>query len=33
MSQTEPATAVISRTDPNKQKSIVSLPELGAIPR
>jgi uncharacterized RmlC-like cupin family protein len=29
MSQTEPATAVISRTDPNEQESVVLLPELG----
>jgi uncharacterized RmlC-like cupin family protein len=33
MSQTEPATAVISRTDPNEQESVVLLPELDAIPR
>ncbi len=33
MSQTEPATAVISRTDPNEQESVVMLPELDAIPR
>jgi uncharacterized RmlC-like cupin family protein len=32
MSQTEPATAVISRTDPNEQESVVLLPELDAIP-
>ena len=32
MSQTEPATAVISRTDPNEQESVVMLPELDAIP-
>jgi uncharacterized RmlC-like cupin family protein len=31
MSQTEPATAVISRTDPNEQESVVMLPELDAI--
>ena len=31
MSQIEPATAVISRTDPNEQESVVMLPELGAI--
>ena len=33
MSQIEPATAVISRTDPNEQESVVMLPELDAIPR
>jgi uncharacterized RmlC-like cupin family protein len=33
MSQTEPATAVISRTDPNEQESVVMLPELDAIQR
>jgi uncharacterized RmlC-like cupin family protein len=31
MSQTEPATAVISRTDPNEQESVIMLPELDAI--
>ena len=31
LSQTEPATAVISRTDPNEQESVVMLPELDAI--
>ncbi len=31
MSQTEPATAVVSRTDPNEQESVVMLPELDAI--
>ena len=31
MSQIEPATAVISRTDPNEQESVVMLPELDAI--
>jgi uncharacterized RmlC-like cupin family protein len=31
MSQTEPATAVISRTDPNEQESVALLPELDAI--
>jgi uncharacterized RmlC-like cupin family protein len=30
-SQTEPATAVIARTDPNEQESVVMLPELDAI--
>jgi uncharacterized RmlC-like cupin family protein len=29
--QTEPATAVIARTDPNEQESVVMLPELDAI--
>ncbi|MGB7973146.1 MAG: cupin domain-containing protein [Roseiarcus sp.] len=31
LSQTEPATAVVSRTDPNEQESVVMLPELDAI--
>lgn len=31
MSQTEPCVAVISRTDPNEQESVVLLPELDAI--
>jgi len=31
MSETEPATAVVSRTDPNEQESVVLLPELDAI--
>ena len=31
MSQTDPATAVISRTDPNEQESVVMLPELDTI--
>lgn len=31
MSETEPATAVISRTDPNEQESVVMLPELDAL--
>jgi len=30
-SQTEPCVAVISRTDPNEQESVVLLPELDAI--
>jgi uncharacterized RmlC-like cupin family protein len=30
-SQTEPATAVVARTDPNEQESVVMLPELDAI--
>jgi uncharacterized RmlC-like cupin family protein len=31
MSETEPATAIISRTDPNEQESVVLMPELDAI--
>jgi uncharacterized RmlC-like cupin family protein len=31
MSPTEPATAVVSRTDPNEQESVVMLPELDTI--
>jgi uncharacterized RmlC-like cupin family protein len=31
MSQTEPCTALISRTDANEQESVVLLPELDAI--
>jgi uncharacterized RmlC-like cupin family protein len=31
MSQTEPCTAVIARTDPNEQESVVLLPELEAL--
>jgi uncharacterized RmlC-like cupin family protein len=31
MSETEPATAIVSRTDPNEQESVVLLPELDAI--
>ena len=31
MSETEPATAVVSRTDPKEQESVVVLPELDAI--
>src|SRR5579872_4868719 len=31
MSETEPATAIVSRTDPNEQESVVVLPELDAI--
>jgi uncharacterized RmlC-like cupin family protein len=31
LSQTEPCAAVISRTDPNEQESVVLLPELDAI--
>jgi uncharacterized RmlC-like cupin family protein len=31
MSLTEPCTALISRTDPNEQESVVLLPELDAI--
>jgi uncharacterized RmlC-like cupin family protein len=31
MSQTEPCVAVVSRTDPNEQESVVLLPELDAL--
>ena len=31
LSQTEPATAIVARTDPNEQESVVLLPELDAI--
>ncbi len=31
LSQTEPATAVVARTDPNEQDSVILLPELEAI--
>lgn len=31
MSATEPATAVVARTDPNEQESVVLLPELDAL--
>ena len=31
MSKTEPATAVVSRTDPNEQESVVLLPDLDQI--
>ena len=31
MSETEPATAVVSRTDPNEQESVVLLPELDRV--
>jgi len=31
LSSTEPCTAVISRTDPNEQESVVLLPELEAL--
>jgi uncharacterized RmlC-like cupin family protein len=30
-SQTEPATAIVARTDPNEQESVVMLPELDGI--
>jgi uncharacterized RmlC-like cupin family protein len=33
LSQSEPATAVVARTDPNEQESVVLLPELEAIHR
>lgn len=31
MSETQPATAVVSRTDPNEQESVVMLPELDSV--
>ena len=31
LSQTEPAIAVVARTDPNEQESVVMLPELDGI--
>ncbi len=31
LSQTEPATAIVARTDPNEQESVVLLPELDGI--
>jgi uncharacterized RmlC-like cupin family protein len=31
LSQTEPATAIVSRTDPNEQESVVLMPELDVI--
>ena len=31
MSDTEPATAVVSRTDPNEQESVVLLPEFDRV--
>ena len=31
LSQTEPVTAVIARTDPNDQESVIMLPELNAL--
>jgi uncharacterized RmlC-like cupin family protein len=31
MSQTEPCLAVVARTDPNEQESVVLLPELDAL--
>jgi len=31
MSQTEPCVAVIARTDPNEQESVVLMPELDAL--
>ncbi len=33
MSKTEPATAIVARTDPNEQESVVLLPELEGIHR
>ncbi len=32
MSATEPAIAVLARTDPNEQESVQLLPELDAYP-
>ena len=31
LSKTEPAVAVVARTDPNEQESVVLLPELEGI--
>ncbi len=31
LSATEPAVAIVARTDPNEQESVVMLPELDAI--
>jgi uncharacterized RmlC-like cupin family protein len=31
LSSTEPATAIVARTDPNEQESVVLLPELDAL--
>jgi len=31
LSESEPATAVVARTDPNEQESVILLPELEAI--
>ena len=31
LSQTEPAVAVVARTDPNEQESVVTLPELDGL--
>jgi uncharacterized RmlC-like cupin family protein len=31
MSETEPATAVVARTDPNEQESVMLMPELDRI--
>src|SRR5215469_13718756 len=33
MSDTEPCTAIIARTDPNEQESVMMLPELDALGR
>jgi uncharacterized RmlC-like cupin family protein len=30
-SQTNPVTAIVARTDPNEQESVVMLPELDGI--
>jgi uncharacterized RmlC-like cupin family protein len=32
LSKTEPCIAVVARTDPNEQESVVLLPELDAVP-
>ncbi len=32
LSDSEPATALVARTDPNEQESVVLLPELDALP-
>lgn len=32
LSQTEPCIAVVARTDPNEQESVVLLPELDSVP-
>jgi len=31
MSRTDPCVAVVARTDPNEQESVVLLPELDAL--
>jgi uncharacterized RmlC-like cupin family protein len=32
LSHSEPATALVARTDPNEQESVVLLPELDTLP-